>query len=233
MDTLSLLRPAVAACAILAAIPAHAESPLQTDDAGTLAVGGKKIELTLDRDDELRGGGVSFGFAPIANVEVGLGLARHTGEADWFDIKANNATASIKWVPLQNETGMSYGLRADIGRTRITSDDFSDRITSRESALTALATWRAQTGQAIHVNLGRARAKAEGQSETVTTWGIGGELPLAAKLAFTLETFGQSHSGPDKAVGLRYTLRDGLKLSAAFGNGNDRNFFQAGAAWEF
>ena len=38
---------------------------------------------------------------------------------------------------------------------------------------------------------------------------------------------------PDKAIGLRYEVFDGFKLSAAVGRGNDRSFGNLGVAWEF
>ena len=49
----------------------------------------------------------------------------------------------------------------------------------------------------------------------------------------TAEVFGQEHAGPDKALGLRYEVAPGLKLSAAMGRGNERNFGRLGMAWEF
>ena len=64
-------------------------------------------------------------------------------------------------------------------------------------------------------------------------WGVGAEFPLTEQLDFTVETFGEEHSGPDRQAGLRYEIADGLKLSAAAGRGNGRNIANVGVAWEF
>jgi hypothetical protein len=50
---------------------------------------------------------------------------------------------------------------------------------------------------------------------------------------FTVETYGAQHSGPDRAIGLRYQIVEGLKMSGAVGRGNARTFANAGVAWEF
>jgi hypothetical protein len=77
------------------------------------------------------------------------------------------------------------------------------------------------------------RVKVQGESETVGTWGIGYEFPLMEKLQLTAEAFGEERSRPDKALGLRYEVFDGFKISGAVGRGNDRSFGQVGFAWEF
>jgi hypothetical protein len=83
------------------------------------------------------------------------------------------------------------------------------------------------------MNLGSNRVKADGVKERVGTWGIGYEFPLMQNLQLTVETFGEENSGPDKAIGLRYEVFDGFKVSGAVGRGNDRSFGQIGVAWEF
>jgi len=49
----------------------------------------------------------------------------------------------------------------------------------------------------------------------------------------TAEVFGEEGSGPDKALGLRYEVIEGFKISGAIGRGNERGFGQIGFAWEF
>jgi hypothetical protein len=88
------------------------------------------------------------------------------------------------------------------------------------------------------MNLGAARVKEHGKaqdntSNTLGTWGIGYEFPLIENLQLTVETFGEENSGPDKAIGLRYEIVDGLKAYGAVGRGNDRSFGNLGLAWEF
>ena len=82
----------------------------------------------------------------------------------------------------------------------------------------------------MHVNLGREWARDD---EDVNFWGVGLEVPLGGQLDFVVETFGAEHSGPDRQVGLRYTIAEGVKVSGAVGRGNDRNIANVGVAWEF
>ncbi|MHB1360811.1 MAG: hypothetical protein ACYCWC_14655 [Rhodocyclaceae bacterium] len=83
------------------------------------------------------------------------------------------------------------------------------------------------------MNLGSTRVKAQGESESLGIWGIGYEFPLMEKLQLTVEAFGAEHSRPDKAIGLRYEILEGLKVYASVGRGNVRSFGNLGVAWEF
>lgn len=212
---------------------AHAEAPMHTDDAGTLDRGKMKIEASWQRDDGERGGELLFGFSPIKNLELEVNTSRAKDTADGADDTLRGVGLGAKWVPYQNETGWSLGARFDFGRTRITDDHTADRTTEKEYAVTGLASYRFQNGHILHTNLGATKTKTEEDSDTVGTWSIGYEFPLIDKLQLTLETYGQEHSGSDRAIGLRYTIKEGLKVSGAIGQGNDRHFGQIGFAWEF
>lgn len=69
--------------------------------------------------------------------------------------------------------------------------------------------------------------------EDVNFWGVGLDVPLNERLDFVIETFGTEHAGPDRQVGLRYAIAEGVKISGAVGRGNDRNIGNVGVAWEF
>lgn len=70
----------VALCGLTAALPAHAEAPMQTDDAGTLGQGSMKIEGVISRDGKTRGAELIFGagIAPHLEAEVALAHGRDT-----------------------------------------------------------------------------------------------------------------------------------------------------------
>ena len=74
--------PAIAWCIALAglncALPAAAESPMHTDDAGTLAQGTMKLEAVAFRDDKTRGVDlvVGAGVLPGLEMEAVLGRAK-------------------------------------------------------------------------------------------------------------------------------------------------------------
>jgi len=229
----ALKKSVLAAAGLLSITLAHAEGPMNVDDAGTLDKGGLKIESVLSKDDKTRGAELLFGFSVIENLEMEIGLSRATDHATDPNSSARGVGFGAKWVPYQNETGWSLGARFDYGRTRINDRETPEKFTERSYSASALASYRLENGQVLHINLGAARTKAQGDSETLGTWGIGYEFPLTDGLQLTVETFGEEHSRPDRALGLRYEIFDGFKVSGAVGRGNDRSFWQAGLAWEF
>jgi hypothetical protein len=192
-----------------------------------------KVEGVLSRDDKERGGEMVFGYGPIENVEVGIAFSRATDRDPDPSTKLRGTGIGIKWVPIQNDAGWSLGVSFGYGHTRVNDRENSDKFTEKEYALAGLASYRLENGQVLHVNLGSTRVKAQGDSENLGNWSIGYEFPLMEKLQLTVETFGEEHSGPDKAIGLRYEILDGLKAYGAVGRGNDRSFGNIGVAWEF
>ena len=218
---------------------ALAEGPMATDDAGTLGVGGMKIEVVLGRDDKTRSAELGLGFGPVESVELGLVFARESDREPSPSTKVSGIGVGVKWIPIQNDTGWSLGMSFGYGKARVNERSTPDRFTEKEYSIAALATYRFENGQILHMNLGSTRGKVQadsdtvGASETLGNWGVGYEFPLMEKLKLTVETYGEKHSGPDKAIGLRYEIAEGLKIYGSVGRGNDRSFGQAGFAWEF
>jgi hypothetical protein len=205
--------------------PAFAERPMAVDDAGTLERGGAKVEFGWSKDDSLRGFEAAAGYGPIDNVEVELAYGRARDHDPSPDVKVYAVGAALKWVPLQADSGLSAGLKYEYGRERVSGEG-----TARADALAGLVTWAFEAGPRMHVNLGREWVRGE---DDVDFWGIGADFPLAARLALTVETFGEEHAGPDRQLGLRYEIADGFKVSAAAGRGNHRSIANLGLAWEF
>lgn len=211
----------------------RAEAPMTDDDAGTLDKGGMKVEAVWAKDDKAKGMEALFGFSVIENLEMEVAGAYARDDAADPATKVRGVGFGAKWVPYQNDTGWSLGARFDYGRNRVDDREAGEKFAEHEYALTGLASYRRENAQVLHINLGTARVKAQGESDTVGTWGIGYEFPIVDKLQLTIETYGEEHSRPDKAIGLRCEVFDGFKISAAVGRGNDRSFGQVGAAWEF
>jgi hypothetical protein len=224
-----LLLPALLACTATAAL---AERPMMVDDAGTMDLHGAKVEFGWSRDDKARGWDAVAGFSPIEHLELEVGLERLRDRATAPATHLNGTGFAVKWVPLQQETGLSAGLKLEVGRVRI-NDHLAPAETERAHSLNGLLTWRTEAEQKLHLNLGREWVKLAGARENANTWGVGFEQPLRENLQLTLETYGAERSRPDKQVGLRWEIVDGLKLSVAAGRGNSRSFAQAGVAWEF
>jgi hypothetical protein len=214
------------------ATPGRAERPMAVDDAGTLDKGGAKVEFGWSRDDRQRGFDGAIGYAPIENVELELNLARARDTGFDPDVRLRGVGAALKWVPLQAETGLSAGIKLEYARVRADLDG-DGRETARGRAVTGLASWAFASGQVAHVNLGREWVRADDETEAANTWGTGFEQPLTRALTLTAEIFGAEDAQPDKQIGLRYEIAEGLKISGAVGHGSDRGFANAGIAWEF
>lgn len=225
-------RPCLAAMLLVGAFPlAHAERPMVVDDAGTLDAGGYKLEGGWYRDDGHRGFDFAAGMSPVENLELEIGFARgHDSNPNPSeDITATGF--AVKWVPLQPETGLALGLKYSYGDDRVRAGGHVGH--GHVQALLGLAAWRFEEGPMLLVNLGREWAREAHDGDNANVWGVGGELPLSEAVTLTIETFGAQHGRPDRQVGLRYEIAEGLKLSAGIGNGNDRSFSTLGIAWEF
>ena len=216
----------------LASGPTLAERPMTVDDAGTLDKGGAKFEFGWSKDAGARGWDGAAGFGPIENLELEVNFERLRDHGANPTQKIRGTGFALKWVPLQEEQGLSAGLKLELGRTRI-SDRLNPTETEHARSLTGLLTWGFASGQRIHVNLGHEWVRMSGPNESVNTWGVGFEQPLTNSVQLGIETFGANHMRPDKQIGLRWEVADGLKLSIAAGRGNDRSFGNAGVAWEF
>lgn len=220
------------AALMLITTASHAERPMAVDDAGTMDKGGYKLEAGWSKDDRERGWEVAAGMGPIENVELEIAYGQARDRSTSPSVRLDGVGFAAKWVPLQQDTGLSAGLKVEYGRVRV--DERADgEHTAHERALAGLASWRFESGQVAHLNLGREWVRYRGEREAASTWGVGFEQPLADTVQLTLELFGAEHSRPDRQVGVRWEFAEGLKLSAAVGHGNDRSFGNAGIAWEF
>ena len=221
------------------ATPVLAEGPMNTDDAGTLHQGGMKIEGVLGHDDKVRSAELGFGYGLVENIEIGFGLARETDHNPDTNTKVRGVGFGIKWVPIQNDTGWSLGARFGFGKARVDEPEVADKFTEKDFFVGGLSTYRFENGKVVHFNLGATRGVIEadsdtpGVTETLYNWGIGYESPLLENLQLTLEVYGDEHGRPDKAIGLRYEILDGLKIYGSVGSGSDRRFGNLGVAWEF
>lgn len=215
----------LAALLAVATSPVLAERPMAVDDAGTLERGGAKLEFGWSKDDSVRGLEGAVGYGPIDNVEVELGFGRGKDRDPSPHLNVRALGAAVKWVPLQSEIGLSAGLKYEYGRERVSGES-----TEHANALAGLATWAFAAGPRVHMNLGREWVR---DGDNANFWGVAMDFPITEQLDFAVETFGEEHSGPDRQLGVRYEIAEGLKLSAAAGRGNDRNIANVGVAWEF
>jgi hypothetical protein len=217
LKQLSILSAAALACTM-----ALAEAPMVTDDAGTLDVGGKKIEGGFAKSGSTRAYGLSGGFAPIENVEIGVGL-QHV--RDGSVPASGNATAfSAKWIPFKSGI-FSAGVKLDYVHLKVGG------ASGNATTFTALGSARFESGYVLHANIGRTNNSGGGGHSN--DWKIGGEAPVADKVQLTLDIYSGTGSDTGKQIGARWEIQKGLKLSAAFGRYNSDNTAFAGFSWEF
>lgn len=217
---------------IAVVLPAHAERPMNVDDAGTLDKGGAKLEFGWSKDDQVRGFDGAAGYGLIENLEVEIGLAQARDPDAEPTVRARGVGLAAKWVPLQAERGLSAGVKLEYGKAWAKASGFPEE-SAKAYAATGLATWTYGSGAAVHVNLGREWVDVDGDVDGGNAWGVGLAYPVTGTLEVAAEMFGAEDSRPDRQVGLRYELSEGLKLSAAVGRGSDRSFGNVGIAWEF
>jgi len=199
---------------------------MNVDDAGTLEKNGAKIEFGWSGNGDEKGWDAAAGFAPFRNFEAEIGLSRTRDDTESPSGTLHGRGLAFKWVPLQSSTGLSAGLKFEFNRER------ADSVT-RSNSVTGLLTWGFTNTSLVHVNLGQERRRVGGDKEETLIWGVGLDWPLSHALRGTAESFGAEHSGPSHAVGLRYEVVAGVKLSGAMGRGNGTNFGNLGVAWEF
>ncbi len=229
----SHVRLVLGGLALLAACgSAIAERPMNVDDAGTLDHGGAKVEFGWSKDDQTKGFEAAVGYGPIENVEVELagGWAKDDDASPEQTFKGLGF--AIKWVPLQQEIGLSAGLKFEYGREKATDDAGLDE-TATGKAIIALVQWGLPSGQLLHLNLSREWVEIDDDTDADNGWGLGTAYPLTDRVFLVAEAFGSQHGAPDKAIGVRYEIQDGLKLSGEIGRGDDRSFANLGLAWEF
>lgn len=230
MNTLPLKLSLISlACA---ATPVLAERPMNVDDAGTLDKGGAKLEFGWSRDAGARGWEGAAGFGPIENLELEVNFERLRDHDPAPTQTVRGTGFALKWVPLQEDHGLSAGLKLELGRSRI-SDRLNPTETEQARSLTGLITWGFESGQRMHANLGREWMRLSGPNPSANTWGLGFEQPLTENVQLGIETYGADRTRPDRQVGLRWEVVEGLKFSVAAGRGNGRSFGNAGVAWEF
>jgi hypothetical protein len=217
LQTLTILMAAAFSSATV-----YAEAPMVTDDAGTLDVGGKKIEGGFTKSGSERAYGLSGGFSPIENVELGVSL-QHLRDGS-IPASGNATGLSAKWIPFKSGI-FSAGVKLDYLHAK------SGGVSGNATTLTALGTARFESGYALHANISRTNNSGGGGHSN--DWKIGGEAPVADKVQLTLDLYSGTGSDTGKQIGARWEIQKGLKLSAAFGRYNSDNTAFAGFSWEF
>ncbi|MCX7897510.1 MAG: hypothetical protein N2441_06520 [Rhodocyclaceae bacterium] len=206
---------------------------MNVDDAAVMDSGKRKIEAAMVRNGRIRGPEALLGVSPRADLELLLGVAQTHDHSESPATQRTSAALGVKWAFWRQETGWSLAMSALWEHSHIDRRVSQDRWNEKNASLMALATWVRPEGEKLHANLGLMRARLQAERSVLALWGLGYEWPLTHRWQLVAEIFGQEKSRPDRAIGMRYALGEGFKLSGALGRGNDRRFGQLGFAWEF
>ena len=207
----------------------HAESPMVTDDASTLSAKGSKLEAGIFKEGPARTGALSFAYAPIDNLELGLGLARLRDPSISPDSRSTNRSIAAKWIPL-HQGPVSAGFKLEIASI----GESSAAASQRSTALTGLLSWQPSAAYSLHANLGRESSRSTlAGTVNSTRWAVGADVAIAKSVQLTGDWFGASGTTPGKQVGLRWTLKEGVKIFGAVGRTNSETMTSLGLAWEF
>lgn len=207
---------------------AWAEPPSVTDDAGTLDQGKAKLEFEWGKSGSVRGLGLAFGYAPIDKLELEVSLARATDRSFSPSLGLRATGFAAKWVPLEMGA-TSAGLKLEWANER---DDLGGKV--RTSQILGLLSHKLEAGPTLHANLGRARYSLPlGLSSSATVWSLGVEVGMSERVSVVADWYGESGSSPGNQLGLRFKVREGLKLSVAAGRQGGQTNTRAVAAFEF
>ena len=222
--------------ACLAAGPARAGAPLQTEDADVLAAGDCELELAalhLSRPRHAGGAGAGLQCGAGHRLQLGLAFARAHEE----DTTSRSGQLGGKLRLGGADDGPRASLAALVG---IDQDD-GGRWHAARTRVSLVGSLPAGPGTA-HVNIGRYRDIPS--QLLVTTWGLAyehGPLPIGGagtpRWAPMVELFGTRELGSTLNLGLRGTLvEETLFLNLALGQERRRphtTLASAGLRWAF
>lgn len=209
------MRPLSAACltllgtALFAAGHCHAARPMVTDDARVTEAGACQIESWWHQH---RGGQELWSLPacnPGGNLEITVGgaLSRSAGR---MESGAQQVQAKTLFKPLATN---GYGIGLAAGYVVLPGDTRSGAPYFYIPTSFSFADDRF----VLHTNLGAIREREN--HATRLSWGVGGELLVAADLYVIAETYGQDVGRPFFQLGLRYWIvPDRVQVDTTYGN---------------
>lgn len=194
----------------------QAGRPLTVDDASVNDVGQGHVEGWWTRaPNGSRSWTVAPAYAPIQNVELGVGLAREQKTG----VETQNIQAKFRITPSQ-DNGCNVG--AVVGAGRTTGE-------ASKAYVNALFTCNHAKLGSLHSNVG---ALDVASSQSVGSWGLAWERAYGDITAH-VEVYGQEHVKPTWATGLRTNVLPSLQLDASIGRQGGHNLLTFGTKWMF
>jgi hypothetical protein len=213
---------------LLASLPATAGRPLTTEDASVLDDRHCQVESWVDRSRDSS----QAWLVPACNfgggIEWQLGAAR--SRADGAS-RFSEAYAQAKTL-LRPRDASGWGVGIVAGLVRRPA---SERVRGFEHPyVTVPVTLEAGAGL-VHLNAGWSRDREARRD--VTTWGLAGEVPVAARATLVAEAFGFNSERPFLRAGGRFNvLPNALDLDLTVvtrpGGTRDERLVSLGVFWQ-
>jgi hypothetical protein len=190
----------------------HAARPMNTDDANIVDEKSCQLESWVKATHTSverwaipgcnLGGEVEWSVGGNAQTDDGLGKTQF-----WV------AQAKKRWVPVgENTVGISTTLGA-----MATRPAFGNKSEDKDYYFNVPVTVPLGQDRAVHLNAGWVNHQTLGV--TRPTWGVGGELPLSARIIVIAETYGEATMGTRYQVGLRmWVVPQRVQIDTTYGN---------------
>lgn len=180
--------------------PAHADRPLNVDDAGVQEPGKGHVETWYARQPGgVRGWTVAPAYSPGTGIELGASVSRDNSQHT-----RSTALQGKFLLSPSRETGCNAGVGVGLSQSTGTAGS-----TSLVNGLLSCN----QEGGAAHVNLGAVHAPG---GPTLGTWGLALERELGRFTAHA-EWYGQKQRAPVFQLGLRTEVAPGWQLNGSVG----------------
>jgi hypothetical protein len=218
--------------AVVAAPSAHANRPLTTDTADTIAHHRCQFEPFVastrsSGSPTVRSTILQLNCGVRSDTQLGLAYSRATAAGERSEaLAAAGKTNLVELKDGQTGIAVAYGLSA--------AKDSSKSWAHEGSWVYAIATRTLREGLLGHANLGWSRSQSARQS--TTTWALALEWAAAPKLTLSAETYGDDRGKPWVGGGLWSPLTEQFSVNMSFGvqTSNPRvRQFTAGFNFEF
>ena len=197
---------------LLCASPSHAARPMNTDDANI--VDDKACQL----ESWVKSTHTSLERWAIPGCNFG-------GELEW-SVGGNNQTEDTvgktqfwlgqvkkRWVPVGENT---VGISTTLG-TMVTRPEMGNKPEDKDYYLNVPVTVPLGQDRFVHLNAGWVNHQTLGTNRP--TWGVGGELPLTARVIAIAETYGEAAMGTRYQLGLRmWLVPQRVQIDTTYGN---------------
>jgi hypothetical protein len=195
---------------------AHAGRPLSVDDANVNELGKGHIETWLARGPS---GQSAWFVSPAWSPKEGLELAA-TVTRDRLEKQTAGAVQAKFRLSASQENGCNFG--ALVGLAQAEGEKSNPYVNG-------LLSCNHPDWGSVHGNLGAVQSPG---SRYNNTWGVAWEYPIG-EVTFHVESFGQQHLKPTRAMGLRYELSPSLQVDGSVGRQIGKNLLTLGVKWMF